>query len=515
MKYLEILAADRKPVSQLAVSDVLTNPKYAQKAWAIWKATKTYGDISQAMKYFGNKNTFMEAFKRQSIYTVKGESSIAGAKSSIVNYDELLKSEIKIKHPLFADMINQIADFILGTKWSIDFGENKEIQTFADELIKKHDLHHLMKLQLKEKLIKSYSGTNFRITDDGKVGIEPIPAEAFGFFYDKTTSQEPEFVIVSLTLENKFLQMNEITKKEQWKNQKIEKYLVISKHGIVEHSKNPETNSWLSMDLSFVKKVSRLIPVESEQGTTLQQENMSEDIITTPLIPFSFMTTETLESELVKVKELIDALDINDSDAMSELIGLIKTLWVIKGSEGTSAAEAMDLIKSGVINLSEDGDAKKLESSSATGDRINMSDKLLEKFYRFSKTVDLEKLKSLSNTSGVAIKALFEPLNQKSKDIESELERYIIDFFKKAYMVEHIVDSTTKESLDELFKEASVSFNHSMITNTQEELTANSLQMGKIPEDIRLRKHPWLIGKTDEEIEAIIKEQKESIPEIM
>ena len=508
MRYLEILAASRKPVSTLTANDVLTNPKYAARAWANWKNTQVYKEMAVSSKYFQNKNTFMEAFKRKSLYSVKGNSAIAGSKTAWMNYDDLYKSEIRIKHPLFADMVNQITDFILGNDYVFE-SEDGELEKFHKELKSKFDLHHLFKLQLKEKLIKAYSGTNFRLENE-KVIVEPLPAEAFGFFYESSTKQEADYIISSLSIEQQFLAINEKTQKESWQKMKVEKYLVISKQGIAMHIKNPETKQWVTEDLSFIKGESRPVAQILEDGSTLiTEENISEEKIIPPFIPYAFMTTETLESELFKVKELIDALDINDSDAMTELINLIKTLWVIKGAEGTSAEEALDLIKAGVLNLDGEGaDAKKLEGSSATDERIKMSDKLLEKFYRFSKTVDLEKLKSLSNTSGVAIAAMFEPLNQKSKDIETELSRYIKDFVKKAYMVQNITDEAITASLEDTFKDVKITFHHSMIINEQEQLTANALQVGKVPEEVRLKKHPWLQDKTSDEIKEIIKEQE-------
>lgn len=497
MKYIEILAVEKKPISPFNVEDVLANPKYAKKAWDTWKATPLFQFIETAKKYYNNDNPFITEWKRNALYTAaagKNAINTKGAGVDFINREDEYKSHIKMKHPLFQDMINQIAGFILNNRFILNT-DKKEIKELRDELENEFDLSMLLKLQTKEHLIKGYSGTNFKFDEMSNIEVQPIPAEAFGFFFNETTSQKPEYIIMNSEIENSFFDDEANGGKGKWKTMKSEKITIITANQIIVHSKNPETKLWETIDNSFTKSTKRKLQD--------REEILKQEVIDLQMLPFSILTTQTLSSSLHKVKDIIDALDINTTDAMQELINLIKNLWIIKGADGTSTSEALDLIKAGVLTLDEDASAENLQGFEAVAQRISMSDSLKESFYRFAKVVDLEKLKALSNTSSVSIKALYESLNQESKDIETGLKNYIIDLLKKFYKMKNIDKSI--DEINDLFKGLSVEFKHDMISNINEDLTANALQMGKIDEMTRLKNHPWMADKTEDEINEILK----------
>ncbi len=201
-------------------------------------------------------------------------------------------------------------------------------------------------------------------------------------------------------------------------------------------------------------------------------------------------------SDLQPIKQLIDVFDIVNSDFANNLEDFQDVYWILKNYGGEDFDSVMEEIKQHkVIATGEDGDAR-TETVSIPVEARNVMLELTEKLiYKFGMGVNMASM--TANITNVQILALYNNLDLKANDFETELEEF---WQQLMYFLNRYYELTGK-----IQAESSLTFNRAITLNENEKLEANANQIGAISERTRLANHPW-VKNVDDEIEQMAKE---------
>lgn len=225
-------------------------------------------------------------------------------------------------------------------------------------------------------------------------------------------------------------------------------------------------------------------------------------------VPFiDFKNNSKVVSDLTFYKELIDSYDRNVSDLDNNLEEIQSLIYVLKGYEGTSAAEFLENLKyykniqvsdeqgSGVDTIQAEVPINSVEA------KLN---RVSDDIVKFGQGVDPSPDRFGNNPTGVALRNLYSLLDMKANVLERKFAKGLswLVWFATEY-----INISENKSYD--YKTVKPVFNKSMISNEAEKVTMGKDSLGQISKKTIRSNHPWVTDQDEEEKQMKIELEEE------
>lgn len=225
------------------------------------------------------------------------------------------------------------------------------------------------------------------------------------------------------------------------------------------------------------------------------------------IAPFiEFKNNEEGVSDLTFYKALIDVYDLLVSDVSNTLEDIQSFIYVLKGYEGTNAAEFMMNLKRYKMVSVSDGEGAGVDTLRAEVpvDAVKTHiDRIVQDIYTFGNGVNSSPDKFGNAPSGVAIKNLYSLLDMKSSIMERKFSKALEKFM---WFVCEYLSISNQGDFD--YKDLAFTFNKSILVNELEQITMAQQSLGVISQQTILENHPW-VKDVQAEQERLEEEQNE------
>jgi SPP1 family phage portal protein len=182
-------------------------------------------------------------------------------------------------------------------------------------------------------------------------------------------------------------------------------------------------------------------------------------------IPFFRLdNNKKLFSSLKTVKDLIDDYDLMASSLSNNLVDFDTPIHVVKGFQGDNLDELQTNLKTKkIIGVDEDGgvEVKTVDVPyQAREAKLNLDEKNI---YRFGMGLNTAGLKDTAATTNIAIKAAYSLLDLKCSKLEIRLKQFLRKIIKVV-----IAEINVQNGTDYQMKDVYIDFEHEIMSNAQE-----------------------------------------------
>lgn len=224
-------------------------------------------------------------------------------------------------------------------------------------------------------------------------------------------------------------------------------------------------------------------------------------------VPFiGFANNEERVSDLLFVKDYIDAYDNLTSDTTNTLEDIQDLFYILKGYEDEDLAEfSTNIRRYKAIKVSEEGGIDTAQAEVPMNSLDSFLNRLEENIFDQGMGVDVSSETFGGNASGVALKFLYSFLDMKASITERKFTKAINKFM---WFVCEYLSIAENEQIDP--NDITVTFHKSMIANQLEQVDMAQKSMGVISRETILEHHPF-VRNVDTEKERIKQEQEETM----
>jgi SPP1 family phage portal protein len=374
----------------------------------------------------------------------------------------------KIPHGWHKLLVDQKVSYLVGQPITIT-SEDKDLAEKVKDTLGE-DLEDTLPELVKNGSNKGREWLHPFIDEEGNFDYVTIPAEQGIPIYDNSKRKNLEAFIRYYYLDD------DLMKIELWDREKVTFYEKIN--GEIVLDVNEEINPAPHYTYG---------PTDSPDGYGWGE------------VPFiEFANNEERVSDLVFYKELIDEYDKTDSDVANNLEEIQALIYVLKGYEGTSLAELMSNIrkyKAIAMDAEEGAGVDTIQAEVPIASVDSHLDRTGDNIILFGQGVDPSPDKFGNNPAGVALKNLYSLLDMKSNVLErkfntglSWLYWFVVEYLKITNQVSDVADYKTIKS----------TFNKTMLTNEQEQITMARDSVGVISKRTIVANHPWTTDVEDE-----------------
>lgn len=413
-----------------------------------FRGTKEYIESRDGEAYYAKHNTTIEQYKKW-LYTMTGKKML-----------DLTSANYKIKTLFFRRLVSQQVQYVLGNGLILDKPENKE------QLGKNFDFQLQM---IAKRAMASGRAFGFWNYDHLEVfGYADTPSQpGFCPLYDANTSELKAGIRFWARVIG-----NNLT---QW-------FTLYEEDGYTEYSKVGEE----SLITSQPKKAYKTITVKSD-AIGIEKE-IGANYGRLPIVPL--YANDTRESELVGIRESIDAYDLIKSGLANTIDDTAGIYWVIKNAGGMDDADVAKFLQrlkdmhGAAIDDAESVEAH--EVNVPTEARKTTLELLRKDIYEDFQALDVNTLSGAPKTTQ-EIQTAYQAQDNKCADFEY----FIIDFVQKILELAGIDDNPT--------------FNWNKIINQNEQTQMILSAANYLSDEMIIKKLPFL---TPEEAEQVIAQRE-------
>jgi hypothetical protein len=355
-----------------------------------FKASQQYREAADAEMYYSKHNATIERYVKK-ITTATGRE-----------VPDLYSANYKIKTLIFPRLVTQQTQYILGNGVKLTNMKNKE------KLGKNFDFQ-LQMLEIKAIV----GGTGF-----GFWNLDHL--EVFSF---ADTPTQPGFC--PLYSEGTAELMGGIRFwSRQVGNKMLYRYTLYETDGYTEYRKSGEKDTELLKDKQPYKKVTTTTAIGGVESVA------GENYGTLPIIPLYANTQH--QSELVGIKEAIDAYDFIKSGFANEIDDSSGFYWLLKNAGGMDDVDITKFIQrvkrthAVVSDSDDDGDATAQTLNISTDAREKMLDRLEKDIYKDFQVLDLDSLTGAQKTAQ-ELQTAYQPMDNKC----AFNEYFLLEFMDK------------------------------------------------------------------------------------
>ncbi len=211
-------------------------------------------------------------------------------------------------------------------------------------------------------------------------------------------------------------------------------------------------------------------------------------------------------SDLTRIKGLQDAYNLISSASTNNQIDLVELYWIVQGYGGeTVKAIQRKLQMNKAVSISDpQGKVSAEQVTLGVQDRLAWLDMLRSDMYSLGMAIDTTADKFATAPSGVALKFLYTPLDQKANMLVVKLKRAL-----KEFMWFVAQDINLKQGTDYDSSLIRVDVNKTVITNDAETVTMIQQSQGIVPDTILLAKHPF-VDDVNQALKDLEKQREEA-----
>ena len=376
------------------------------------------------------------------------------------------RSNIKISHPFFTELVDQKAQYLLSGKDSYVKSDNAELQKELDKYFNddfKDELQELVTGASTKGFDYIYGKKN---ADDR---LEFVYADGMGVVEvrakDNGNEKDDNDYIIYHYVDTQQTQkgIKEVVKIEVWDKEKT--YYYQSLRGITGKVKKGECGLILDPDAKYNPRPH----VVTREGDKYYGNGFD-------FIPFWRLDNNRKQmSDLKPIKALIDDYDLMSCGLSNNLQDISEGVYVVKGFNGSSLTELQQNIKTKkIVGVGKEGDVDIRTINipyQARQTKLELDEKNI---YRFGMGLNTAGLKDTSATTNLAIKAAYALLDLKCNKLESKLKKMLMDILE--VVIKEINDANkTDYSIDEVY----FNFERETITNDLDNANVEVLEANK------------------------------------
>lgn len=410
--------------------------------------------------------------------------------------EEKLKSNIKISHPFFTEIVDQEVQHILSGKDGFVKSDNPELQEKLDEYFNENeDFTAELSELLTGVIAKGFDYMYSYIDEEGRTAFQAADSIGVVEVKAKETDDHCEYVIRwyvdSIGKDNK-----KIKRIEVWDSTQTYFY-VQEDDGEIKPDTSVEINP---------------------KPHTLYKKDKDEKIYYKDFgfIPFFRMDNCKKQfSGLMPIKDLIDDYDILNCGLSNNIQDTNEALYVVKGFEGDNLDELMVNIRNKKhIGVGEDGDVeiKTIDIPvEARKTKLEIDEKNI---YRFGMALNTAGLKDTNATTNLAIQSAYALLDMKCNKLEIRLKQFMRKLLKVVLAEINEADGTDYRQKDVYFN-----FERETPSNAQEnaqiELTESQKKQTEINTLLNIAAHldnDTLMELIFEQLDLNYEDYKDKLP---
>lgn len=394
-----------------------------------------------------------KAFARKGDDYYNGEHDIKNYRLFYYNSDGVLvedktRSNVKIPHPFFTELVDQATQYILSGDDGFIRSNIPELQNHMDEYFNENEdftaeLDEVITGCQSKGFEYMYAYKNaddktaFMCADS--IGVVEVRA--------KDTDDGCEYVI--------YWYVDRIDKGHK----KIKRIQVWDKENTYYYVQSEEGKIILDESEPINPKPHTLYTKEGDSNT--YYENFG-------FIPFFRLDNNKKQISCLKtVKELIDDYDLMASSLSNNLVDFDTPIHVVKGFEGDNLDELQQNLKTKKIigmEATEQGAGLDIKTVDVPYQARQVKLELDEKnIYRFGFGLNTQGLKDTSATTNIAIKAAYSLLDLKCKKLEIRLKQFLRKLIKVV-----LAEINETNGTDYQMKDVYIKFEHEVMSNEQE-----------------------------------------------
>lgn len=228
-------------------------------------------------------------------------------------------------------------------------------------------------------------------------------------------------------------------------------------------------------------------------------------------VPFvQLLNNDTKKTDLERIKDKIDAIDLIKSEFVNQLADIRELLLKVTGYSGSSAAEILEAFRAnGIVKIDDaTGNIDVLKAEIPVEARKLACDILERDIYKFGMGVNVDTESFGGQTSGVALKFLYENLNLKCNATIRKLNRALYDF------IWFIVDDYNRKMGTNInYKETKFTITKSMMINEAEKIESLMKLKGTISDQTILENIEF-VTDIDLEKERLKQEEEKQMEQL-
>ena len=359
--------------------------------------------------------------------------------------EDKLKSNIKIPHPFFTELVDQEVQYILSGKEGFVRSDDPELQKHLDAYFNENeDFKAELEAVLTGCIAKGFEFVYAYKNKEDKIAFKCADSLGVVEVRAKETDDGCEYVIFHyterITKENK-----EVKKIQVWDESQIYYYIQDDNGDIVKDESekvNPKPH----------------ILWKEGENSPIYYDGFG-------VIPFFRLDNNIKQfSGLKPIKPLLDDFDIHACALSNNLQDTAEALYVVKGFEGNNLDELMKNIRGKKhIGVTQDGGVEVHTVNIPYEARKAKLDLDRECIFRFGMGLDTASLKDTSATTNIAIKSAYSLLDLKKKKKEIRLKQFMRKLLKLVLKEINDENGTDYDQADVYFN-----FDPEIPTNAQE-----------------------------------------------
>lgn len=377
--------------------------------------------------------------------------------------EDKTRSNIKIPHPFFTELVDQAVQYILSGKDGFVKSDVPELQTELDDYFNYNEdfLAELSEAVTGAKS-KGFEYMYAYINSEGRISFECADSMGVVEVRAKYTEANCDHVI--------YWYVDRIAKN----NKKIKRIQVWDAEQTYYYVQGEDETLELDTDVEFNPKPHTIYKKENDEATYYESFGF---------IPFFRLDNNKKQfSDLKSIKELIDDYDLMSCGLSNNIQDASEYLVVVKGFQGDGLEELIKNIKT-KKHIGVDGDDggdvdfKTVEIPyEARKTKLELDEKNI---YRFGMGLNTAGLKDTNATTNIAIKAAYSLLDLKATKFESRLKQFLRKIVKVVLKEINETNGTDYQSKDVYFE-----FEHEIMSNAVEnaqiELTEAQTEQAKV-----------------------------------
>jgi len=407
------------------------------------------------------------------------------------------KSNFKPVHNFHTLLVDQKKDYLLGNKVKITFeeGVSEDKQKLILDMLTIEFNENLQQMVVGASN-KSEEWAHYFINEKGKFDWVVIPAEQVIPFYDGKYDRKLVTIIRYYNVDVTNVETNKTTqikRAEVWTPEDVTYYIQTSGNTF-ELDKDEPVNPRPHVILGDF--------LEDEERKQLN----TDEVFTWEDVPFLPIYNNTAKkTDLQPIKSLIDLYDELIATGANTIIDLQEAIWEVKGYEGDKIEELAQKLKQfKVVNLSAEDRAgiKGHQLDIPWEARKDLIEKTKDSIYEQGRGVNIYSDNFKSDPSGVALKALYYPLDIKCNAMETSIRKFIDSLL---LAVEKWLQQTGEDK-ETVIDKITYKIDRSMLINDAEVADIAQKSKGIISDETIWENHPFVKDTAKEKLR--MEEQK-------
>lgn len=359
--------------------------------------------------------------------------------------EDRYRSNIKISHPFFTELVDQAVQYILSGKDGFIRSDDTELQAELDAYFNENeDFTAELSEVITGSMAKGYEYMYAYKNADDKLAFQCADCLGVTEVRAKDTDDKCEYVIYRYV--DRIEKGKKTIHRVQVWDDKQTWYFVQTDNG--------------HLELDDSEKINPKPHIIFSEG-----ENTDKYFEGFGFIPFFRLDNNKKRvSGLNSVKELIDDYDLMASSLSNNLVDFDTPIHLVKGFKGDNLDEVITNLKTKkAIGVGENGDMdiKTVEVPYlARKEKLELDEKNI---YRFGMGLNTAGLKDTAATTNIAIKAAYSLLDLKASKFEIRLKQFLRKILKPV-----LAEINDQKGTDYQMSQVYFSFDHEVMSNAQE-----------------------------------------------